>query len=131
MAMPGWLQALPIDSVKDFVCNLTFPPFDIHSLFAIPLLASTLLAVPPSAVQPCFTSSLTSWLASESTHALQGILANIGSDGVDVAGASSGIVVASPSKENPDCTSLSTRQVHGHCEGLRGQTSTHGPGIRP
>lgn len=49
------------------------------------------------------TGSIDSFIASESPVALQGILNNIGSAGSKVAGAASGIVVASPSKTNPDC----------------------------
>lgn len=48
--------------------------------------------------------SLDQFISSESTTALQGVLANIGPDGSKVKGADSGIVVASPSQVNPDCT---------------------------
>lgn len=48
-------------------------------------------------------SSLSSYIQSESSIALQGVLDNIGANGSKVTGASSGIVVASPSKVNPDC----------------------------
>lgn len=48
------------------------------------------------------TGSLASWLASQSPIALQGVLDNIGSNGSKVAGASPGVIVASPSKTNPD-----------------------------
>lgn len=46
--------------------------------------------------------SLTSWLELERPIALQGILDNIGPSGSKVAGAKSGIVVASPSMADPD-----------------------------
>ncbi|KAK7526243.1 glucoamylase precursor [Phyllosticta citriasiana] len=46
--------------------------------------------------------TLEAWIASESAVAYTNILQNIGSDGTDVAGAASGIVIASPSKSNPD-----------------------------
>ncbi|RJE18470.1 glucan 1,4-alpha-glucosidase [Aspergillus sclerotialis] len=48
------------------------------------------------------SASLDSWLATESRYALDGILNNIGANGGKAQGASSGIVVASPSKNNPD-----------------------------
>jgi hypothetical protein len=48
-------------------------------------------------------SSLSSYIKSESSIAFQGVLDNIGADGSKVSGASSGVVVASPSKVNPDC----------------------------
>ncbi|KAI5306530.1 hypothetical protein KEM56_000427 [Ascosphaera pollenicola] len=47
-------------------------------------------------------SSLDDWLEQGSQKALQGILNNIGSGGSKVDGASTGIVVASPSKSDPD-----------------------------
>ncbi|KAL1965696.1 hypothetical protein VTN77DRAFT_5196 [Rasamsonia byssochlamydoides] len=47
-------------------------------------------------------SGLDAFIASESEIALRGVLANIGPNGEAVPGADSGIVVASPSKTNPD-----------------------------
>lgn len=49
------------------------------------------------------SGSLDSFLATETPIALQGVLNNIGPNGADVAGASAGIVVASPSRSDPDC----------------------------
>jgi len=49
------------------------------------------------------TGSLDDFIASEGPIALQGVLNNIGSSGSKVAGAAPGLVVASPSKSNPDC----------------------------
>ncbi|WEW60766.1 glycoside hydrolase 15 protein [Emydomyces testavorans] len=46
--------------------------------------------------------TLDQWLETESIHALQAILDNIGSDGAMVRGAHAGIVVASPSRTDPD-----------------------------
>ncbi|GAB7352423.1 hypothetical protein MBLNU459_g2842t1 [Dothideomycetes sp. NU459] len=70
---------------------------------AIPLLASVAFAAPaPDRLQQRATGSLTAWLASESSVALQGVLANIGANGADASGADSGIVIASPSKTNPN-----------------------------
>ena len=64
-----------------------------------------LAAAGPAAPWPMkrATGSLDSWLSTESPYALQGVLNNIGADGSKASGASSGIVVASPSKNNPDC----------------------------
>ncbi|WPH04005.1 extracellular glucoamylase protein, protein [Acrodontium crateriforme] len=56
----------------------------------------------PAALHERATGSLSSWLASESTVALQGILNNIGASGSKAPGAKSGIVVASPSTSNPN-----------------------------
>lgn len=50
--------------------------------------------------------ALDDWLNAEFTTSLTGILNNIGTRGEWVPGASSGVVVASPSRENPDCILL-------------------------
>lgn len=47
--------------------------------------------------------SLEAFVAAESPIALRKLLCNIGSTGCAVAGANPGIVVASPSKHDPDC----------------------------
>lgn len=47
--------------------------------------------------------SVDSFVATESPIALSRLLCNIGSSGCYASGASSGVVVASPSKNNPDC----------------------------
>ncbi len=44
-----------------------------------------------------------SFVTTEEPIALQKLLCNIGANGCAVAGASSGLVIASPSKSNPDC----------------------------
>lgn len=54
-------------------------------------------------LEPRATGSLDSFIATESPIALQGVLNNIGADGADASGASAGVVVASPSKSDPDC----------------------------
>lgn len=51
-------------------------------------------------------SALDSWLATETTTALNGILDNIGSSGAYAASAKSGVVIASPSTSSPDCKSI-------------------------
>jgi len=50
--------------------------------------------------------SVDSFIATESPIALADMLCNIGSAGACASGASSGIVVASPDKTNPDCKCL-------------------------
>lgn len=50
-------------------------------------------------------SSLEDFIKAEEPIALAGLLANIGADGSQVSGAAAGIVVASPSKQDPDCES--------------------------
>jgi glucoamylase len=72
--------------------------------------------------------SVDSFIAAESPIALGAMLCNIGSTGSCVSGASSGIVVASPDKTNPDCNS-----PHLESESLltRFQTFIHGLATRP
>ena len=48
-------------------------------------------------------ASLDSFITSQNDVSIKGVLANIGSDGSKASGAAAGIVVASPSKSNPDC----------------------------
>ena len=54
---------------------------------------------------------LQEFIDSESTVTLNGVLANIGPSGVRVPGAESGIVVASPSRANPDCKWIVKRAI--------------------
>jgi glucoamylase len=73
-----------------------------HNILTFALLVP---AVTSSVIRPSRRqSSLDSFIQSESTVALQGVLNNIGANGTSDAGASPGVVVASPSKSNPDCT---------------------------
>lgn len=64
-------------------------------------LGSAALAAPQLA--PRATGSLDTWLASETAVAREGILDNIGSDGAYAKSSKSGIVIASPSTDSPDC----------------------------
>ena len=48
-------------------------------------------------------AELDTWIANESPIAYSGILANVGPSGTKGYGAASGILLASPSKTNPDC----------------------------
>ncbi|PIA93580.1 Glucoamylase [Cercospora beticola] len=70
-----------------------------HSI--LPLISSVLSFPAADALEARATGSLESWLAAESPVALQGILNNIGSQGNKVQGAYPGIVVASPSRNDP------------------------------
>lgn len=93
------------------------------------LLATWLTSVISSPIQPerRATGSLDSWLASESPTAQQGVLDNIGTQGVKVPGAAAGVVVASPSKVNPNCKparSSSARLPFLIC--FHSQTTIHG-----
>jgi glucoamylase len=48
-------------------------------------------------------TSIDSFVKSQIAVSIKGVLANIGTDGSKAQGASAGIVVASPSRTNPDC----------------------------
>ena len=50
-------------------------------------------------------AGLDEWLDAQEPIALAGVLANIGDSGSKAEGAAAGIVVASPSKSDPDCKS--------------------------
>ena len=60
---------------------------------------------------PHADDALTKFIASEIPIALQGILDNIGPDGKKVTGAGSGLVIASPSKVEPNCKLCRTPPV--------------------
>lgn len=76
-------------------------------LAALNVLLNLLTAVQATPkLVPRATGSLDTWLSSETSVALDGVLDNIGSSGAYTDGVSSGIVIASPSKVDPDCTSL-------------------------
>jgi hypothetical protein len=53
----------------------------------------------------CWAAGLDAFIAREREIALQGALDNIGPNGAKVPGAHAGLVVASPSKVNPNCAS--------------------------
>ena len=77
-------------------------------LFAGGLALQTVFAFPnPSRVEQreaeLLKRSVDSFIATESPIALADMLCNIGSAGACASGASSGIVIASPDKTNPDC----------------------------
>lgn len=63
------------------------------------LLAKPVLSAPHTARQ----SSLESYLEAQEPISIQGVIDNIGGFGTKVDGASEGVVVASPSKSDPDC----------------------------
>lgn len=54
---------------------------------------------------------LQEFIDSEFMVTLNGVLANIGPSGVRVPGAESGIVVASPSRANPDCKCIHMKRA--------------------
>ena len=78
--------------------------FLTHLAVGANLLAQVPLVNSLALYQDRATRSLDDFIASESSIALQGILNNIGSAGSNAAGVTLGLVVASPTKENPNCT---------------------------
>jgi hypothetical protein len=75
------------------------------------LISALLLVGSLSAVSAELDLDLQEFIDSESTVTLNGVLANIGPSGVRVPGADSGIVVASPSRANPDCKWIVKRAI--------------------
>ncbi|KAA6413885.1 MAG: glycoside hydrolase family 15 [Lasallia pustulata] len=65
-------------------------------------LLSSCWADPTLSLQNAKRAAIDNFIATESPIALQGVLNNIGANGAKVPGAASGVVVASPSKSNPD-----------------------------
>lgn len=83
------------------------------TIFSLAQLASlfSFSTAKPLQKEPRATGSLDSYIATESPFALQGVLNNIGPDGADASAAAAGIVIASPSKTNPDCKSTNYRHI--------------------
>lgn len=75
--------------------------FLFYSTCALLTWSQSVLAAPN--LTPRATTSLGSWLATETTVSLNGILDNIGASGAYAQSAKAGIVVASPSTSDPDC----------------------------
>ncbi|KAL9098350.1 MAG: hypothetical protein Q9163_005980 [Psora crenata] len=71
-------------------------------VLAADILAQLPLASPVDLLRERAAGTLEDFIASETPVALQGVLNNIGSAGVKAPGAASGLVVASPSKIDPD-----------------------------
>ena len=74
--------------------------------YALCALALGHAAIAAPQLSPRATGSLDTWLATETTVSLNGILANIGADGAYAKSAKPGVIVASPSTSNPDCENL-------------------------
>ncbi len=86
------------------------------------------------------TAAVDSFIETERPIALQGVLNNIGPNGSMVVGAAPGCVVASPSREDPDCMRLAplllppvvSPLTKSHCDANSpGKISTLGPETRP
>ncbi|KAL9629419.1 MAG: hypothetical protein Q9164_006887, partial [Protoblastenia rupestris] len=77
-------------------------PFLAHLIAATNFLAQIPLATPVNLLQERVAGPLDDFIAFETPIALQGVLNNIGSAGRQIASAASGLVVASPSKTDPN-----------------------------
>ncbi|CAK7238438.1 glycoside hydrolase 15 protein [Sporothrix eucalyptigena] len=64
--------------------------------------ANVALAAPQPKLAPRATTTASAWLVSESAISLERILSNIGATGQYALSADSGIIIASPSTDNPD-----------------------------
>ncbi|GIJ82035.1 hypothetical protein Asppvi_000538 [Aspergillus pseudoviridinutans] len=74
----------------------------IGVLTTVSALSDPAQIVIPAIITPQTTDLLESWLAQETSYALDGVFNNIGPNGAKATGADSGIVIASPSQSNPD-----------------------------
>jgi len=72
-------------------------------------------------------AELDTWIANENTIAFAGVLANFGPSGAKAYGAASGILLASPSKIDPDCNTSSPFSIS---YSNYPKISTHGRGTR-
>lgn len=63
-----------------------------------------LLCALRAAACPAGKAPIDEYIEAEKIVALEQLLCNIGDDGCNAAGAAPGVVVASPSKSDPDCT---------------------------
>ncbi|KAF7118916.1 hypothetical protein CNMCM5793_008552 [Aspergillus hiratsukae] len=70
--------------------------------YALCALAVGHAAVAVPQLSPRATGSLDTWLATETTVSLNGILANIGAEGAYAKSAKPGVIIASPSTSDPD-----------------------------
>ena len=113
------LVEVPIKTLEFLFCCLSLSILDtdlfsckmISITFLVIVLAIFLAQIPSIYSLAIFlgeraTGSLDNFIASEDPIALQGVLNNIGSAGSKVDGAAPGLIIASPSKSNPDCTYL-------------------------
>ncbi|KAM0089039.1 glycoside hydrolase 15 protein [Aspergillus fumigatus] len=85
--------------------EMTRKPFltiAIGVLTTVSALSDPAQIVIPATITPQTTDPLVSWLAQETSYALDGVLNNVGPNGAKATGASSGIIIASPSQSNPD-----------------------------
>lgn len=84
---------------------LVFAAICIYSISLVMRFSTVLCAgtAPLMVVGAAIFSDLSLFVLTEKKVALQGVLNNIGSSGKLVPGAADGLVIASPSKVDPDC----------------------------
>ena len=85
------------------LASVAMPSLRSWALAALAFAQCALGAPSPVRVR---AGNVDAWLADEAEIALDRILSNIGSTGQYAASAKSGVVIASPSTDNPDCTVL-------------------------
>lgn len=90
---------------------------------------SSALLLGSVALQAVLGRSVDSFIDAQSPVALQPLLCNIGPDGCNVKSAAPGVVVASPSTQNPDCGFLLSPLCPDQAD--RYQISTPGLGTAP
>lgn len=80
------------------------------SLFSVGSLVAQVVYGHPSTLSK--RVNVDNWIAQELPIARAQLLCNIGPSGCNAAGVASGLVIASPSKQDPDCKPLSHRLTH-------------------
>ena len=70
------------------------------------ILGFALSQLPTAATAQKCTTQLDAFIEKQSKISIAGVLANIGPDGEEAQGAAPGVVVASPSRQDPDCKLL-------------------------
>lgn len=78
----------------------------------ISTLAALFFGTLRGAACPAGSASIDDYTETERAFALEKLLCNIGADGCNVAGVDQGVVVASPSRHDPDCTSMHRTAPH-------------------
>lgn len=117
-AMPGWLtnngmlKSTGVSLILFFLVlsAVNLPagaPSTVAQIYtfasARPVLRPFVESSSQSILAPSSDSEFETWLRLQREYSFRGVLENIGPNGTKVQGASPGIVVASPSKKNPDC----------------------------
>lgn len=96
------LRSQENESHVEFLKHVLIMQLLASTLSALSLAHSAFAAPRPVDLHSRATT-LSSWFATEVSYAWDGVFNNIGANGGKAQGASSGVVIASPSQSNPNC----------------------------